>query len=34
LLSGAARIERGICVPPGYCLLDCLGTLAVELVRV
>jgi hypothetical protein len=26
--------ERGICVPPGYCLLDCIGTLEVSVVVV
>jgi hypothetical protein len=32
--ADAARIERGICVPPGYCLVDCAGTLGVALARV
>ena len=26
--------ERGLCVPPGYCLLTCIGTLEITLVRV
>jgi hypothetical protein len=32
--TSAPRIERGICVPPGYCLLDCLGVVDVSLARV
>ena len=27
-----ATVERGVCVPPGYCLVDCIGTLEVALV--
>jgi hypothetical protein len=25
-------VERGVCVPPGYCLVDCVGTLDVAVV--
>ncbi|WP_284349446.1 hypothetical protein [Roseisolibacter agri] len=27
-----ATVERGVCVPPGYCLVDCVGTLEVAVV--
>ncbi|MGZ8411675.1 MAG: hypothetical protein ACXW05_03005 [Gemmatirosa sp.] len=27
-----ANVERGVCVPPGYCLVDCVGTLELAVV--